>query len=105
MKESSASRSRLRSESGRRRFASPARKTAQKPSQSHGLLIVLPPNAPAPPRAIDHATCGPVHASTTTPVSSATFPSTICPALPDHAFTIHWSVERRYSAEVCGFGG
>jgi hypothetical protein len=33
------------------------------------LLIVLPPNAPAPPRAIVQATCGPVQALTR-PVSS-----------------------------------
>ena len=68
-------------------------------------LIVLPPNAPAPPRAIVHATCGPVQASFTRPVSSSTLPSTIWPASPDHAFTIHSSVAARYSASVCGLGG
>src|SRR5215213_11218618 len=52
-KERSASRSRLRSESGRRRSASPTKKSAQKPSHSHSPLMVLPPKAPAPPRAID----------------------------------------------------
>ncbi len=95
----------MRSESGRRRFASPIKNSAQKPSQTHSSLIVLPPKAPAPPRAIDHATCGPVHSSSTTPVSSFTFPSTIWPAFPDHALTIHWSVARLYSASVCGLGG
>jgi hypothetical protein len=69
------------------------------------LLIVLPPNAPAPPRAIVQATCGPVHASLTRPVPSSTFPSTIWPASPDHAFTTHSSVAGRYSASVVGSGG
>jgi hypothetical protein len=75
--ESSTSRSRFRSESGRRRSASPSTKIAQNESQSQTLLIVFPPNAPAPPRAIDHATCGPVHASSTSPERSSTFASTI----------------------------
>ncbi len=44
--ESSASRSRLRSESGLRRSASPTRKIAQKTSQTGNELISLPPNAP-----------------------------------------------------------
>ena len=95
----------MRSESGRRRLARPTKKAAQNASQSHIPLIVLPPKAPAPPRAIVHATCGPVHASRTAPVLSSTFPSTICPASPDQAFTIHSSVAGRYSASVVGFGG
>jgi hypothetical protein len=33
-----------------------------------------------PPRAIVHATCGPVHASVTTPVASSTFPFATSPA-------------------------
>ena len=103
--ERSTSRSRLRSESGRRRSASPSRKTAQNESQSHMPLIVRPPNAPAPPRAIVQATCGPVHASRTRPEPSSTLPSTICPASPDHTFTTHSSDAARYSASVCGFGG
>ena len=103
--ESSASRSRLRSESGRRRSARPTKKSAQKVSQSQTPLIVFPPNAPAPPRAIDQATCGPVQASFTSPVRSSTFPSTIWPALPDQAFTTHSSAAGWYSASVAGFGG
>ena len=85
--ESSASRSRLRRLSGRRRSASPIRKTAQKPSQTSRLLIFLPPNAPDPPRAIFHATCGPVQASVTAPLASSTRPLAISPALPDHTPT------------------
>ena len=95
----------MRSESGRRRSARPTKKSAQKVSQSQTPLIVLPPNAPAPPRAIDQATCGPVQASFTSPVRSSTFPSTIWPALPDQAFTTHSSAAGRYSASVAGFGG
>ncbi len=78
--ESSASRSRLRTLSGRRRSASPSRNTAQRLSQSGRLLIFLPPNAPGPPRAIVHATWGPVQASVTTPVKSSTRPLAISPA-------------------------
>ena len=37
-------------------------------ARARRVLIVLPPNAPAPPRAIVQATCGPVHASLTAPV-------------------------------------
>ena len=62
--DSSATRSRLRRLSGRRRSARPSRKTAQKPSHTGHELIFLPPKAPPlPPRAIFQATCGPVHAS------------------------------------------
>ena len=75
--ESRASRSRFRSESGRRRSASPSRKTAQSPSHTAGRLMSLPPNAPGPPRAIFQATWGPVQASVTLPVSSSTRPSAI----------------------------
>ena len=66
--ESRTSRSRFRTLSGRRRSASPSRKTTQKPSQIGTLLICLPPKAPSPPRAIFHATCGPVQASVTSPL-------------------------------------
>ena len=45
-KKRSAIRSRFRHESGRRMLPSPTRKTAQNPSQTHVLLITVPPNAP-----------------------------------------------------------
>jgi len=51
-------------------------------------LIFSPPNAPVYPRAIFHATCGPVHASVTTPVWSSTRPVATSPALPDQTFTV-----------------
>ena len=41
----------------------------------------VPPKAPSLPRAIPHATCGPVHASITRSVTSSTFPLAISPAL------------------------
>jgi hypothetical protein len=90
------SRSRLRSESGRLRSASPRRKTAQKAPQIHGSLIAEPPNAPGEPRAIPHATCGPVHASTTAPLESSTVPCAISPAAPHQIFTVHWPVFAEY---------
>ena len=96
--DSSARRSRLRSESGRRRSASPSKKTAQSPSQTSGLLMSFPPNAPGPPRAIFHATCGPVHASETRPVRSSTRPSAICPASPHQTRTCHALRSSSYSA-------
>ena len=52
-------------------------------------LIFFPPNAPDCPRAIAHATCGPVHASVTAPVRSSTRPVAISPAGPDQTFTFH----------------
>ena len=67
VKLSSTSRSRLRRLSRRRGSASPSSKTTQNPSQIGLLLIFFPPNAPGPPRAIPHATCGPVNASLTVP--------------------------------------
>jgi hypothetical protein len=45
-KESRTSRSRLRTESGRRRSARPIRNARQKPSHTGHELIFLPPNAP-----------------------------------------------------------
>ena len=66
--DSSITRSRLRSESGLRQSARPMMNARQNPPQTHGLLIFLPPNAPGDPRSIPHATCGPVHASTTAPL-------------------------------------
>ena len=54
--ESSASRSRLRTDSGRRRSASPSRNTTQSAIQTTGRLIERPPNAEFEPRAIFHAT-------------------------------------------------
>src|SRR6266568_27860 len=87
-------RSRFRSESGRRRFPSPIRKTAQKPSQTQVLLRSFPPKAPDPPRAIVHATCGPVHASVTFPVRLSTRPVAISPAAPHQTFTVQrWNWE------------
>src|SRR5439155_23428398 len=81
LNETSASRSRFRSESGRRKSASPIRKEAQNPSQMGRLLISLPPKAPLYPRAIFQATCGPVQASVTTPVASCTRPVATSPTL------------------------
>ena len=66
--ESSTIRSSVRSETSRRQSSSPIRKTAQNPSHTGRLLIRFPPNAPGTPRAIFHATCGPVHASVTVAV-------------------------------------
>src|SRR5579872_338788 len=82
------SRSRLRSEKRRRQSTRPSRKSAQKPSHTVGELIFLPPNAPEPPRAIDHATWGPVQASVTSPVVSSMRPSAISPAFPHHTLTV-----------------
>jgi hypothetical protein len=67
----------------------PTRNAPQKSSQSHGVLIFLPPKAPFEPRAIFQATCGPVQASVTRPVLSFTRPIATSPALPDQAFTSH----------------
>ena len=58
---------------------------------------VLPPNEPSPPRAIFHATCGPVHASVTGRVVSSTTACATCPASPDQTFT---SPRARLVAEV-----
>src|SRR5690349_14203579 len=86
--ESSASRSRLRRLSGRRRSARPKKKSAQKPSQSGTLLTSLPPKAPGEPRAIFHATCGPAQASVTAPLVSSTLPVATSPALPHQTLTV-----------------
>jgi hypothetical protein len=69
----------LRTEARRRKSASPTRKTTQKVIQIQGWLMSRP-NAPSEPRAIRQATCGPVHASVTSPVASSTFALTISPA-------------------------
>src|SRR2546422_10452075 len=45
--DSSASRSRFRSDSGLRKSASPSKKATQKASQTGQELIFLPPNAPS----------------------------------------------------------
>ena len=74
--------------SGRRRSARPKKKSAQKPSQIPALLISLPPKAPGYPRAIFHATCGPVQASVTAPLWSSTWPVAISPALPHQTLTV-----------------
>ena len=51
--------------------------------------MVFPPNAPSYPRAIFHATCGPVHASVTRPEASATLPVAISPASRHQTWTVH----------------
>jgi len=101
----SASRSRLRSENGRRRSPRPTKKTTQRPSQTYQVLSVLPPKAPVRPRAIFQATCGPVHASATRPLVSSTMTSAICPASPDHALTTQVRGSGLNVAEVVGLGG
>jgi hypothetical protein len=90
VKERSTSRSRLRTDNGRRKSARPSRNAAQNVSQIHGVLIFRP-NAPLPPRAIDQATCGPVRASVTRALSSSTVALTICPASgrEDQTLTSH----------------
>jgi hypothetical protein len=69
----------------------------------------VPPNAPSPPRAIDHATCGPVHASMTTFVTSSTFPFATSPAFlsktltfqqPPRAASPHFEESDSKDAEV-----
>ena len=50
-------------ERSRRRSTSPRKKTALSGIHAHQSLSTLPPNEPTRPRAILHATCGPVHAS------------------------------------------
>src|SRR5947207_8776461 len=86
--ERSASRSRFRTPSGRRKSARPSRKATQNASQTPTLLISLPPNAPLPPRAIFQATCGPVHASVTVFVASSTRPVATSPAGPDQILIV-----------------
>src|SRR3990170_1665621 len=61
-KETRATRSSVRSESGLLQSIRPTRKSATNPNQTTARLIVRPPNAPSDPRAIPQATCGPVHA-------------------------------------------
>jgi len=62
-----------------------------------------------PPRAIDHATCGPVHASVTTRVTSSTFPFAISPAFRSETLTFqqppcapnpHFAESLSYVADV-----
>ena len=90
------SRSRLRSENGRRQSPRPTRKTRQNAPQIHGLLIAVPPKAPGDPRAIPHATCGPVHASVTARVESSTVPCAISPAAPHQILTVQSPVFESY---------
>ena len=66
---------------------------------------VVPPNAPGLPRAIPHATCGPVHASVTCAVASSTRPVATSPALPHHTFTCHERVSAFHSAAVVSPNG
>ena len=84
----------------RRARAGRARRTT---SHNQGSLIFAPPNAPLSPRAIPHATCGPVNASVTSPLASSTVPFAISPAAPDQTFTVQ--SPRLYVASVSGFGG
>ena len=86
--DSSITRSRFRIESGRRKSARPMRKTRQNAPQTHGSLMRVPPKAPLMPRAIPHATCGPVHASSTTPLASSTRPWAISPAFSHQILTV-----------------
>src|SRR3954469_9780744 len=81
LNETSTSRSRFPTDSGRRKSASPIRNARQNASQTPTLLISLPPKAPSQPRAIFQATWGPVHASVTTPVASWTRPVATSPTL------------------------
>src|SRR5436190_8519377 len=101
--ERSINRSRLRNDRIRLQSTSPSRKTPQNASQTERLLIFVPPNAPGDPRAIVHATCGPVHASRTVPVASSTLPVAISPAAPDQTLTVHAPSEN--VASVTGWGG
>src|SRR6476659_824713 len=71
VKEASASRSRLRSEKIRRQSNSPTTNRSSSGPKIQGSLIFFP-NAPFEPRAIDHATCGPVQADWMAPVLSLT---------------------------------
>src|SRR5207247_5585625 len=103
--ERSTSRSTLRRENGRRRSPSPTTKSRQNASQTYGFISVFPPNASGLPRAIFHATCGPVQASVTRPVRSSTVTRAISPASPDHAFTDHVREVESKVASVVGFGG
>ena len=101
--ETSASRSTVRRPNGLRQSTSPSRNSAQNESHNQGSLIFAPPNAPFVPRAIPHATWGPVNASVTSPLASSTVPFAISPAAPDHTFTVQ--SPRLYVASVWGFGG
>src|SRR4051812_6720732 len=101
--ETSADRSTVRSPSGRRQSTSPSRNRTQNESHSQGLLIFSPPNAPFTPRAMPHATCGPVNAAVTSPLASSTVPFATSPASPDHTCTVQ--SPRLYDASVTGFGG
>ncbi len=69
--EASASRSRLRSDRIRRQSNRPTTNSSSSGPKIHGSLIFRP-NAPFEPRAIDHATCGPVQADWMAPVLSLT---------------------------------
>src|SRR5579864_1551092 len=94
-------RSRLRSDNGRRKLPSPMRNAAQNAPHIQGSLILSPPKAPLTPRSIPHATCGPVHALTTEPLASSTVPSTTSPAeifwfSLQKIFTVHWCVVGSY---------
>ena len=74
-------------------------------SHTHHAFSVLPPNAPGRPRAIFHATWGPVQASETRPSASETLPVAISPAAPDQTCTVQRRVARSKSASVRGPAG
>ena len=61
----------MRSDRIRRQSNRPATNSSSSGPKIHGSLISRP-NAPFEPRAIDHATCGPVHADVMVPVLSFT---------------------------------
>ena len=70
-KASRTSRSRCSRRSGRRGSKNAAKNATISGIQTHGELT-LRPNAPSSPRAICHATCGPVQTSTARPSRSST---------------------------------
>ncbi len=96
--DSSITRSRLRSESSRRKSARPTKNTRQNTPHTQGVLIFAPPKAPLTPRAIPHATCGPVYAEVTAPLASSTAAWTISPAFPHQIFTVQLCVFVSYDS-------
>jgi len=48
------------------------------------------------PRAIGHATCGPLHASRTRPLRSSTVPSATSPAAPENTLTTQTQIGRAH---------
>ena len=89
----------------RRTSTSPRKKTALSGIHTHQAFSTLPPKDPTRPRAMLHATCGPVRACETRPSPSSTVPWAISPARPDHTLTVQRRVALSKVASVCGFGG